>query len=95
MHEDCRAKYLENIELAKASDRQFAYLLRMLQAGVIITDYASLMVEILKDNSRPDAGAIYRGHGRALGEARGPDRSGVRHVGIRRVVAISEVTKYD
>jgi nicotinamidase-related amidase len=34
-------------------------LLRMLQAGVIISDYASLMVEILKDNSRPDAGAIY------------------------------------
>jgi len=33
--------------------------LRMLQAGVIITDYASLMVEILKDNSRPDASAIY------------------------------------
>lgn len=28
-------------------------------AGVIISDYASLMVEILKDNSRPDAGAIY------------------------------------
>jgi len=34
-------------------------LLRMLQAGVVTTDYASLMVEILKDNSRPDAGAIY------------------------------------
>ena len=34
-------------------------LLRMLQAGVIISDYASLMVEILKDNSRPDAGAVY------------------------------------
>jgi len=34
-------------------------LLRMLQAGVIITDYATLMVEILKDNLRPDAGAIY------------------------------------
>jgi len=34
-------------------------ILRMLQAGVIVTDYASLMVEILKDNSRPDAGAIY------------------------------------
>jgi hypothetical protein len=31
----------------------------MLQAGVIMADYASLMVEILKDNSRPDAGAIY------------------------------------
>ncbi|HEV3028804.1 MAG TPA: isochorismatase family protein [Planctomycetota bacterium] len=34
-------------------------ILRMLQAGVIVTDYASLMVEILKDNTRPDAGAIY------------------------------------
>jgi nicotinamidase-related amidase len=34
-------------------------LLRMQQAGVITSDYASLMVEILKDNSRPDAGAIY------------------------------------
>ena len=34
-------------------------LLRMLQAGVITSDYASLMVEILKDNARPDAGAIY------------------------------------
>ena len=34
-------------------------LLRMLQAGVIVTDYASLMVEILRDNLRPDAGAIY------------------------------------
>src|SRR6185295_9114681 len=34
-------------------------LLCMLQAGVITTDYASLMVEILTDNSRPDAGAIY------------------------------------
>ena len=36
-----------------------AGLLRMLQAGVITSDYASLMVEILKDNSRPEAGAIY------------------------------------
>lgn len=36
-----------------------AGLLRMLQAGVILADYASLMVEILKDNSRSDAGAIY------------------------------------
>ena len=25
----------------------------MLQAGVIVSDYASLMVEILKDNARP------------------------------------------
>jgi hypothetical protein len=32
---------------------------RMLQAGVIVTDYASLMVEILKDNLRPDAGVIH------------------------------------
>ena len=34
-------------------------LLRMLQAGVIVSDYASLMVEILKDNARPEAGAVY------------------------------------
>ena len=34
-------------------------LLRMLQAGVILSDYATLMVEILKDNERPEAGAVY------------------------------------
>jgi isochorismate hydrolase len=34
-------------------------LLRMLQAGVIISDYATLMVEILKDNARPEAGSVY------------------------------------
>src|ERR1700751_4430649 len=34
-------------------------LLRMLQAGVILSDYATLAVEILKDNGRPDAGAVY------------------------------------
>ena len=32
---------------------------RMLQAGVIVSDYATLMVEILKDNLRPEAGAVY------------------------------------
>jgi len=34
-------------------------LLRMHQAGVILSDYATLMIEILKDNGRPDAGAVY------------------------------------
>jgi nicotinamidase-related amidase len=34
-------------------------LLRMQQAGVITSDYATLMVEILKDNGRPEAGAVY------------------------------------
>jgi len=34
-------------------------LLRMLQAGVILSDYASLMVEILGDNARPEAKAVY------------------------------------
>ena len=34
-------------------------LLRMLQAGVILADYATLMVEILKDNTRPEAGDVY------------------------------------
>jgi hypothetical protein len=36
-----------------------AGILRMLQAGVILSDYAILMVEILKDNARPEAGAVY------------------------------------
>jgi hypothetical protein len=34
-------------------------LLRMHHAGVILPDYATLMVEILKDNGRPEAGAAY------------------------------------
>src|ERR1700683_2500038 len=34
-------------------------LLRMMAAGVIVSDYATLMVEILKDNARPEAGAVY------------------------------------
>ena len=34
-------------------------LLRMQQAGVIVSDYATLMVEILKDNARPEAGPLY------------------------------------
>lgn len=36
-----------------------AGLLRMQQAGVILSDYATMMVEILKDNGRPEAGAVY------------------------------------
>lgn len=34
-------------------------LLRMVQAGVIVSDYATLMVEVLHDNARPDAGRVY------------------------------------
>jgi hypothetical protein len=36
-----------------------AGLLRMLQTGVILSDYATLMVEILKDNGRPEASDVY------------------------------------
>jgi nicotinamidase-related amidase len=36
-----------------------AGLLRMIQAGVVVSDYAKLMVEILKDNRRPEASAVY------------------------------------
>src|SRR6266850_1606036 len=36
-----------------------AGLLRMQQAGVILSDYATLMVEILKDNVSPLAGPVY------------------------------------
>jgi hypothetical protein len=34
-------------------------LLRMLQAGVIVSDYATLIVEVQGDNARPEAGAVY------------------------------------
>jgi nicotinamidase-related amidase len=34
-------------------------LLRLQQAGVVLSDYATMMVEILKDNGRADAGAVY------------------------------------
>ena len=36
-----------------------AGLLRMQQAGVILSDYATLAIEILKDNNRPEAGSVY------------------------------------
>src|ERR1700733_2991930 len=36
-----------------------AGLLRMLQAGVILSDYTTLMVEILKDNALPFFAAVY------------------------------------
>ena len=36
-----------------------AGLLRMQQAGVILSDYSTLTMEILKDNARPDAAAVY------------------------------------
>ena len=32
----------------------------MLQAGIIVSDYPTRMVEILKDNARPEAGEVYR-----------------------------------
>jgi nicotinamidase-related amidase len=34
-------------------------LLRMVQAGVVVSDYTTLMVEILRDNARPEAGPVY------------------------------------
>ena len=34
-------------------------ILRMVQAGVVVSDYCTLMVEILKDNLRPEAGPVY------------------------------------
>ena len=34
-------------------------LMRMVQAGVVIIDYATVAVEMLKDNANPKAGALY------------------------------------
>lgn len=34
-------------------------ILRLAQSGVVVADGASLMVEILADNARPEAGEVY------------------------------------
>jgi hypothetical protein len=34
-------------------------LLRIMQAGVIVSEYATLMIEVLKGNARPEAGDVY------------------------------------
>ncbi|MDN3711263.1 hypothetical protein QWZ10_04370 [Paracoccus cavernae] len=34
-------------------------LLRMVQAGVVVSDYATLIVELLGDNASPLAGEVY------------------------------------
>jgi nicotinamidase-related amidase len=36
-----------------------AGILRMVQAGVVVSDYCTLMVEILKDNLVPESGPVY------------------------------------
>lgn len=42
-----------------SATKRDAGLLRMQQAGVILSDYATVMMEILKDNARPEAAAVY------------------------------------
>src|SRR3984893_3882469 len=42
-----------------SATKRDAGLLRMQQAGVILSDYATVMVEILKDNARPETAAVY------------------------------------
>jgi hypothetical protein len=42
-----------------SATKREAGLQRMMQAGVFVSDYATLMVEILKDNGRPEADAVY------------------------------------
>jgi len=61
-----------------------AGLLRMLQAGVILSDYATLMVEILKDNGRPEAGAVYGALDMPWAKARRADRPGPQQMKARR-----------
>jgi nicotinamidase-related amidase len=36
-----------------------AGLIRMQQAGIILSDYSTLTMELLKDNGRPDAASVY------------------------------------
>jgi hypothetical protein len=55
-------------------------LLRMLQAGVILSDYATLMVEMLRDNARPEAAAVYGAIDMRCVKLVGADRAGLRQV---------------
>jgi hypothetical protein len=32
---------------------------RLMQAGVVVSDYATLMMEVMRDNNRPETGAVY------------------------------------
>ena len=57
-----------------------AGLLRMLQAGVFVSDYTTLMVEILKDNARPEAGEVYGAMDMGSRQTGGPDRPGLPEV---------------
>ncbi|MFE4370126.1 isochorismatase family protein [Streptomyces sp. NPDC056835] len=42
-----------------SATKREAGLLRMQQAGVVLSDYSTLMVEALADNAAPEAGAVY------------------------------------
>src|SRR6201993_5349113 len=42
-----------------SENKRQAGLLGMHKAGVILSDYATLIVEILRDNARPEAGEVY------------------------------------
>jgi nicotinamidase-related amidase len=55
-------------------------LLRLQQAGVILSDYATLMVEILKDNGRPEAGAVYAALDMPWAERGHPPEYGSRRI---------------
>ena len=55
-----------------------AGLLRMVQAGVMVSDYCTLMVEILKDNLATGGRRGLWGHGHGLGQARRSDLRGIR-----------------
>jgi hypothetical protein len=52
-----------------------AALLRMLQAGVIASDYTTLMMEILKDNAQLEAGEVYGAMDMAHGLSHRPERA--------------------
>ena len=46
---------------AFSETKRITGLLRMVQAGVIVTDYATVAVEMLRDNASPKAGDLYAG----------------------------------
>jgi hypothetical protein len=66
----------------------------MLQAGVILSDYATLMVEILKDNARPEAGVVFGAIDMPWAKLCRPDRAGIRKIRGAPVGIIIQLTLY-
>jgi hypothetical protein len=82
---DCRWQGLDTYMAVDASGtfsetKRQVGLLRIRQAGVILSDYASLIWKSSRTMRAPEMGLVYRRHRHALGEAPQADRAGLLQV---------------